>query len=84
MSAVYGAGDAGRGKDTLKTLPIIIETCGAPGFLDIKALDEIISEPEPRPNGRRVCWPTNRREERACSPAIFFASLSRFNYVEFL
>lgn len=28
--------------------PIIIETCWAPDFLNIKALDEIISEPEPR------------------------------------
>jgi len=35
-------------KDTLKTPLIIIETCWAPGFLNIKALDEIISEPEPR------------------------------------
>lgn len=35
-------------KDTLKTPPIIIETCWAPGFLNIKALDEIISEPEPK------------------------------------
>lgn len=35
-------------KDTLKTPPIIIETFWAPGFLNIKALDEIISEPEPR------------------------------------
>lgn len=55
-----GVHGAEGGRDTLKTGPIIIETCGAPGFLNIKAFDEIISAPEPsrtaegfvRPRGR--------------------------------
>jgi len=49
-------------KDTLKTPPIIIETCWAPGFLNIKALDEIINEPEPRRTAEGFVGLQNRRE----------------------
>jgi len=73
-----------RGKKHLKDTPDNYRNLrGCPGFLNIKAaLDEIISEPERTDEGFVLA--SNRREERVCSPAIFFASLSRFNYVEFL
>lgn len=80
MDAVYGAATRKR---HLKDAPDNYRNLrGCPGFLNIKALDEIISEPERTDEGFVLA--SNRREKRICSLAIFFASLSRFNYVEFL
>lgn len=49
-------------KDTLKTPPIIIETCWAPGFLEYQSTRRNNQRTRAEANGRRVCRPTNRRE----------------------